>query len=172
MGIYSLIKPLNWGERESKQQRTKNVINAYIGQLMSPYQVDWNILGNVYRPEQRRPDLSVKRLFKNKMVKGMIEEKLKEVMTEKGITKSFVLDKMLSAIEIAEGKQDVGGILKATDSFMDLLEMKPSKRVTTDTMQIDMTSQIADQIETEEKKLIMSRKTEGDVDVKQQDTTG
>ena len=50
--------------------------------------------------------------------------------------------------------------------------MKPSKRVTTDTMQIDMTSQIADQIETEEKKLIMSRKTEGDVDVKQQDTTG
>ena len=164
MGIYSLIKPLNWGERESKQQRTKNVVNAYIGQLMSPYQVDWNILGNVYRPEQRRPDLSVKRLFKNKMVKGMIEDKLKEVMTEKGITRSFVLDKMLSAIEIAEGKQDVGNILKATDSFMDLLEMKPSKRVTTDTMQIDMTSQIADQIETEEKKLIMSRKTEGETD--------
>ena len=172
MGIYSLIKPLNWGERESKQQRTKNVVNAYIGQLMSPYQVDWNILGNVYRPEQRRPDLSVKRLFKNKMVKGMIEEKLKEVMTEKGITKSFVLDKMLSAIEIAEGKQDVGGILKATDSFMDLLEMKPSKRVTTDTMQIDMTSQIADQIETEEKKLIMSRKTEGDVDARPEQTNG
>ena len=68
---YSLIKPLNWGERESKQQRTKNVVNAYIGQLMSPYQVDWNILGNVYRPEQRRPDLSVKRLFKNKMMRNM-----------------------------------------------------------------------------------------------------
>ena len=120
MGIYSLIKPLNWEERESKQLRTKNVVNAYIGQLMSPYQIDWNILGNV--------------------------------------------DKMLSAIEIAESKQDVGNILKATDSFMDLLEMKPNKRITTDTMQIDMTSQISDQIETEEKKLIMSRKTEGDID--------
>ena len=102
----------------------------------------------------------------------MIEDKLKEVMTEKGITRSFVLDKMLSAIEIAESKQDVGNILKATDSFMDLLEMKPNKRITTDTMQIDMTSQIADQIETEEKKLTMSRKTEGDIDVEHREISG
>jgi hypothetical protein len=90
----------------------------------------------------------------------MVEDKLKEIMTDKGITKSFVLDKMLTAVDIAEGKKDVNGILKATDSFMDLLEMKPSKKVITDTMQIDMSSQIADQIETEEKKLLMSRKTE------------
>jgi hypothetical protein len=31
-------------------------------------------------------------------------------------------------------------------------------------MQIDLTSQISDQIETEEKKLLMSRKTEADDD--------
>jgi len=160
LGVYSLLKPQTWAEREAKHSRVRNVVNAYVGQLMSPYKVDWHILGNIYRPDQRYPDKSVKRLFRTKEVKAMVEDKLKEIMTDKGITKSFVLDKMLTAVDIAEGKKDVNGILKATDSFMDLLEMKPSKKVITDTMQIDMSSQIADQIETEEKKLLMSRKTE------------
>ena len=160
LGIYSLLKPRPWMERESKHKRTINVVNAYVGQLMSPYQVDWLMLGNIYRPDQNRPDISVKRLFKNTLVKKMIEEKLMEVMTEKGITRSFVLDKMLKAVSIAEKKNDSNGILKATDAFMDLLQMKQGKRIITDTMQIDMTSQIADQIEVEEKKLTVSRKTE------------
>ena len=90
----------------------------------------------------------------------MVQEKLKQVLNDKGITKSFVLDKMKKAMEIAETKEDVNGLLKASDAFMDLLEMKPSKKVTTDTFQIDVTNQIADQIETEDKKMLMSRKTE------------
>jgi ABC-type sulfate transport system substrate-binding protein len=71
---------------------------------------------------------------------------------------------MLKAVAIAEKKNDSNGILKATDAFMDLLQMKQGKRIITDTMQIDMTSQIADQIETEEKKLTISRKTEAEDD--------
>ena len=38
--------------------------------------------------------------------------------------------------------------------------MKPSKKVTTDTVQIDLTKQIADTIATEEKKLLVQRKEE------------
>ena len=160
MGVYSLIKPRFWYDREANTVRVKNTVDAYVSQLLSPFQVDWDILGNIYRPDQKNPRQTVKRLFKQEVVKDMIEDKLKAVLSEKGITKSFVLDKMLNAIEIAENKGDVGGILKAADSFMDLLEMKPSKRVITDTMQIDVSNQIMDQIETEEKKLLMSRKTE------------
>jgi hypothetical protein len=90
----------------------------------------------------------------------MIEEKLKEVLISKGIDKGFVLDTMLNAIEIAREKQDVSNILRAAENFIDLLEMRPNKKITTDTLQIDMTNQIIDQIETEEKKLVASRKTE------------
>ena len=43
---------------------------------------------------------------------------------------------------------------------MDLLEMKPSKQMITDTIQVDMTKQIADTIATEEKKLTLQRKSE------------
>lgn len=159
-GIYSLIKPRHWAEREAKTTRLRNTVDAYVTQMVSPYKVDWNLLGNIYRPDQKRPDQTVKRLFKQKVVKDMVEAKLKAVLSDKGITKSFVLDKMKKAIEIAENKEDVNGLLKASDAFMDLLEMKPNKKVTTDTFQIDVTNQIADQIEKEDKKMLMSRKTE------------
>ena len=61
---------------------------------------------------------------------------------------------------MAENKGDVNNFLKANDQLMDLLEMKPSKKITTDTVQIDLTKQIADTIATEEKKLLVQRKEE------------
>jgi len=90
----------------------------------------------------------------------MVEEKMKEVLASRGVSKGFVLDTILKAIDIAESKQDVSNMLRAAENFVDMLEMKPSRKVTTDTLQIDMSSQIMDKIETEEKKLIASRKTE------------
>ena len=85
---------------------------------------------------------------------------MKEVLASRGVSKGFVLDTILKAIDIAESKQDVSNMLRAAENFVDMLEMKPSRKVTTDTLQIDMSSQIMDKIETEEKKLIASRKTE------------
>jgi hypothetical protein len=90
----------------------------------------------------------------------MIEKKLKEVMKEKGISKSSVVDTMLEAIEIARQKQDVSNMLKACDYFMELLEMKPSKKIITDTLQLDMSSNIAEAIESEERSLLVQRKEE------------
>ena len=43
---------------------------------------------------------------------------------------------------------------------MELLEMKPSKKITTDTLQLAVSSSIADAIESEEKSLLMQRKEE------------
>ena len=57
---------------------------------------------------------------------------------------------MLEAIEIARHKQDVTNMLKACDYFMELLEMKPTKKIVTDTLQLDMSSSIAEAIESEE----------------------
>ena len=159
-GIYSMVKPKPWQERESKKKRTKNVVNAYVGQVMGGKQVDWEKLGTIYRPDQKIPRATVKRLFKQEVIKDMVEEKLKEIMNSKGIDKGFVLDTILKAIAIAEEKQDVSNMLRAAENFVDMLEMKPNKKITTDTLEIDMTNQIMDKIETEEKKMVASRKTE------------
>jgi len=159
-GIYSMVKPRSWQEREVKRQRTSNVVTAYVQQLVNGQKPDWPMLGNMYRPDQQIPEATVKRLFKQKVIKNMVEEKMKEVLASRGVSKGFVLDTMLKAIDIAESKQDVSNMLRAAENFVDMLEMKPSRKVTTDTLQIDMSSQIMDKIETEEKKLIASRKIE------------
>lgn len=159
-GIYTMVKPQRWQKRELKKNRTQNVVDAYVGQLLTGQKPDWNQLGKVYRPDQKAPAATVKRLFKEKVVKDMVSEKLKEIMASKGIDKGFVLDTILKAIDIAEEKQDVSNMLRAAENFVEMLEMKPNKKVTTDTLQIDMTNQIMDQIETEEKKMVASRKTE------------
>ena len=159
-GIYSMVKPRTWQERESGKTRTKNVVNAYVSKVFAGKKVDWNELGTIYRPDEKVPAATAKRLFKEKVVKRMVEEKMKEVLASKGINRGFVLDVIRKSIDIAENKEDVANMLRAAENLVDILEMKPNKKVTTDTLQIDMTNQIADKIETEEKKMIAQRKTE------------
>ena len=66
----------------------------------------------------------------------------------------------LEALDIARSKGDISNFLKVTDSFMDLLQMKPGKVVTTDTVELDFSSKITEQIEAEDKKLKLERKVE------------
>lgn len=90
----------------------------------------------------------------------MVEKKLKELLSEKGISKELALDNVLIALKMAESKGDVNNFLKANDTLMDLLEMKPNKKMITDTIQVDMTKQIADTIAKEDKRLTLQRKSE------------
>ena len=69
---------------------------------------------------------------------------------------------MLEGLHIARNKQDVTNMIKISDAFMELLEMKPNKKITTDTLQLDVASNIGDLIANEEKSLTMSRKVEED----------
>lgn len=90
----------------------------------------------------------------------MVEKKLTEILTDKGITQEQVVDLQLEALDIARAKGDISNFLKVTDSFMDLLQMKPGKVVTTDTVELDFSSKITEQIEKEDKKLKLERKVE------------
>ena len=155
-----MVKPRTWQERESGKTRTKNAVNAYVSKIFAGKKVDWNEIGTIYRPDEKIPAATAKRLFKEKVVKNMIEEKMKEVLSEKGIDRGFVLDTIKKAINIAEEKEDPSNMLRATENLVDMLEMKPNKKITTDTLQIDMTNQIMDNIETEEKKMVAEHKTE------------
>jgi len=163
-GVYNQANPKanNWVERESNMTRTKNLVNAYVGQLTSTKKVDYNQLGMIYRPDQQQPAATVRRVLKQEIIKKMVEKKLREVLSEKGINNSSVLDTMLEGLDIARAKQDVTNMIKISDAFMELLEMKPNKKITTDMLQLDVSSSIGDIIAKEEKSLTVSRKTEED----------
>jgi hypothetical protein len=84
-------------------------------------------------------------------------------LSDKAINKEFAVDNIVKALDMAEHKGDVGNFLKANDHIMDLLEMKPNKLITTDTVEMIDTKKILDQItQEEEKKLVLKRKEEKD----------
>ena len=163
-GIYSQSKPTYWADKEVRTTRFKNAVAVYVEQLLSTNEIDWDIIGNVYRPNQKTPAATVRRLFKQQKVKDVIEDKLKETMKDKGITQEMVLELHMEAIDIARNKKDPSNMLRGTENLMDLLEMIPGKRIVTESLEMGVTSNIADQIESEEKRLKLEQKTEEPID--------
>tara|TARA_A100000172_G_C3031900_1_gene107028 strand:+ start:282 stop:1055 length:774 start_codon:yes stop_codon:yes gene_type:complete len=159
--VYSKTNPVkSWDEQESKTTRAKNTVTAYTQMLINNGKVNFDTLGNIYRPDQKEPIATVRRFLKQRIAKRMVEKKLKELLSDKGINKELALDNVLRALTMAESKGDVNNFLKANDTLMDLLEMKPNKKMITDTIQVDMTKQIADTIAKEDKRLTLQRKSE------------
>ena len=165
-GTYSHVKPSRWEEKEARTTRAKNAVNAYVADIIQGNKPDWEMIGKIYRPDQKIPEATARRLFKKKRIVDMVEKKLKEILIDKGITQEQVVDLQLEALDIARSKGDISNFLKVTDSFMDLLQMKPGKVVTTDTVELDFSSKITEQIEAEDKKLKLERKIEEPEDIK------
>ena len=159
-GLYSQVKPDYWVKKEIRSTRFKNAVVAYVEQLLSDTGVNWDIIGNIYRPEQKIPAATVRRLFKQQEVRDVVEEKLKGILSEKGITQEKVLDLYEKGLLMAETKIDIGNYIKIIDTYADLLEMKPGKKITTESVEFGISSSIADQIASEEKKLKLEQKTE------------
>ena len=157
---YSYVKPTHWADKEAGKTRTKNAITAYIADITSGNKPDWEQIGKIYRPDEKYPEATARRLFKQKRIQTMVEEKLQKILINKGITQDQVLDLQLEALEIARNKGDVSNFLRVTENFMDLLQMKPGKKVTTDTVEIDLTNKMTDTIEQEDKRVKLQRKEE------------
>ena len=159
-GVYSYVKPEHWAKKESRRVRAKNVVSAYASQLMGGNGVDYDVLGKIYRSDEQKPAATVRRLLKQEEIQKMVDKKLKEILLEKGVTKDMVIDGFLECIDVARTKGDPNNMMKGFDQLADYLGMKPDKKIITETMELDMTSTIADQIETEEKKLKLEQKRE------------
>lgn len=159
-GIYSHVKPSRWEDKEARTTRAKNAVTAYVTDIVKGEKPDWEMIGKIYRPDQKCPEATVRRLFKKQRIVDMVEKKLKEILIDKGISQELALDLQIEAIDMARKKGDISNLLKVSETFMDLLNMKPGKVVTTDTMEIDMSNTIIDAIEKEDKKLKLERKVE------------
>ena len=160
-GVYSKTNPKRtWDQEEAGTQRAKKTITASAQMLLEDGKVNFEALGKIYRPDQKIPVATVRRFLKQKVAKRMVEEKLKEILAKKSISKEFAVDNIVMALKMAEEKGDVNNFLKANDYLMDLLEMKPNKKMITDTIQVDVTKQIADTIAQEDKRLTLQRKSE------------
>ncbi len=122
-GNYHDVSNLSWQEREARTTRTRNAVKLYVTQMLSG-KIDYDELGRVYRPDQAVPAATVRRLFKEERIQQMIDQELARILKEKGITKAFVIDKILKAMEVAEAKGDARSILGGADRLGPLVGVK------------------------------------------------
>lgn len=152
-GNYTGASTKSHMDKELQTRRSQDMVSAYLTYIMAGRSPDWNKLGQIYRPDQLKPGVTVKRLLKTKGMKQMIEEKMREVLTDRGIDEGFVLDTIKDAIEVAKVKEDSGNMIRAAKELGDFLDMKPKAKSVTDTLEVDISHQIGKNFEVEKKKL-------------------
>ena len=80
-------------------------------------------------------------------------DKLKEILTDKEIDEGFVLDTIKDAISVAKVKEDAANMIRAAKELSEFLDMKPKNKQVTESLEMDMSHQIADTYEKQTKKL-------------------
>lgn len=147
-------------ELELQKRRSKDVLDAYMTYIFAGKTPDFEKLGQMYRPDQKKPAWTVKRLLKTKGMKQMIKDKMKEVLTERGIDEGYVLDTIKDAIDVAKVNEDPGNMIKAAKELSDYLDMKPKAKTQTDTLELDLSHQIEANFEKQTKKLTATKTQE------------
>ena len=159
-GEYSQCGTLTWEERESRTTRTKNAVSLYVQMMMQTGKIDWYQLGQVYRADQQSPDATVKRLFKTEKVKLMVDQKIQDYLDERDMNQGDVLDIISEAIELAKNNGDPSNMLRGAEQYIRIMDMLPGKTQQTDTLQIDVTKKILDEISTEESRQLKLERTQ------------
>ncbi len=125
-----------WIKYELGKTRTKLVIKAYVRQLVSG-KIEWEKLGQMYRPDQQQPVWTLKRLLKTEETQRMVNEEIDKLLTDEGITAKFTIKKRKEVLEKAIEKNDLTNANRVLDSFEDKLDMKPKETKFLRTTQID-----------------------------------
>ena len=118
--------PPTWHATESKKGRGKRVAKIYAKMILSG-KIDFNMLGNVYRPDQAIPAATVRRLIKSESMVTMIDEALNKELKEVGIDPKWVIEKLKAAVLMAEAKLDPNAMLRGTEQASKLLDMLPKE---------------------------------------------
>lgn len=123
-----------WRQIEAGKKRTKRAVQEYVKQYLEVQagtreELDWGVIGRVYRKDQKIPEATAKVLFKNPEVKLMVASELERILKEQDVSRGEVVRMMKEALEVARAIQDPGTILRVASKFADMLDMQPEKAV-------------------------------------------
>jgi hypothetical protein len=65
----------SWQEREAGKTRTRNVVTLYVQQMIAG-KLDYEMLGRAYRPDQKIPAATARRLFRQDKIQEMVCQEL------------------------------------------------------------------------------------------------
>lgn len=150
---YSNVSTKSYSELEASRNRADLAIDAFLAYKMAGETPDMEKLGRIYRPDQKKPEIAVRKLFKTKEVKKIMADKLKEILVDKKIDEGYVLDVMKDAIDTAKVKEDPANMIRAAKELSVFLDMQPKNKQVTESIEMDMSNQIADTYNKQTKKL-------------------
>jgi hypothetical protein len=129
-GDYSSSRPQPWGERESRRRIVKTIVKMY-ALMYIRNNVDWRKLGVMFRPKDRIPEASAKKLFKQPEIKEMVEKELKKIFTDNGVDEKYVLDLYKDVVAKAKDKEQLTTMLRVADTLADMLRMTSEAQIAT-----------------------------------------
>ena len=150
---YSNVSTKTYAELESTRDRADLAIDAFLAYKMAGQTPDMEKIGRIYRPDQKNPGLAVKKQLKTKEDKKIMADKLKEILVEKEIDEGYVLDVMKDAVDVAKVKEDAANMIRAAKELSVFLDMQPKNKQVTESIEMDMSHQIADTYDKQTKKL-------------------
>ena len=111
-------------QREARRTRSRNAISAYVVMLLSGQKIDWATLGNIYRPDVALPITYVRREFKKRAFKEMIQQELEQVLLDRGSSPRRVIEMYNEAFDKAADKDKPGVMVDVADRFSELWSLK------------------------------------------------
>jgi hypothetical protein len=116
--------------------KTKLVIKTYARMLVTG-KIEWEKLGQMYRPDQKIPVATFRRLLRQEETQKMVSEELEKLLSDEEITHQFAIRERKEILKMAKEKQDLTNYNRALDAFWDLLDLKPSEIKQIRTTQFD-----------------------------------
>tara|TARA_X000001382_G_scaffold79573_2_gene55881 strand:+ start:10833 stop:11624 length:792 start_codon:yes stop_codon:yes gene_type:complete len=159
---YSNVSTKSYSELEASKDRADLAIDAFLAYKTAGKKPDMDKIGKIYRPDQNNPAIAVKKLFKTKEVKKIMADKLKDILLDREIDEGFVLDVIKDAIDTAKVKEDPANMIRAAKELSVFLDMAPKQKQVTESIEMDMSHQIADTYKKQTKKLKATKISEID----------
>jgi len=150
---------ITWGASCVKNRRIRTVLKVYIQQLLAN-KVDLEHLGNMLFKHHKRPDISFRKVLKQKEVKTFVEEELIQRMADIGIDqpKNWALKMLKEAYEFAVDQRNPDSLVKIAKEINTLTDAYPKKVTATQTLEYSGSQEYLEkQIAKEEEKLVASR---------------
>ena len=117
-----------WLKYELGKSKTKLVIKTYVRMLVTG-KIEWEKLGQLYRPDQKIPVATFRRLLRQEETQRMVSEELEKLLSGEGITAQYSIKNRKIALEMAIEKGDLTNVNRALDSFDEKLDLKPNTKV-------------------------------------------
>lgn len=159
---FSRTSARGWREVEASSSRAKIAVRLAVDQIIKNGRIDYGLIGKTYRPDQAIPGATVKRLFKIDRIRKMLEDELQRALDVEGVSKQLVIKRLNTIFDLAEKKKDLPNMLRSTENFVDILQMK-KPTIIKQTLELGehKVTEIEGRVEEEERRLVASKTTAG-----------